>query len=63
MSMAPVSVGAVDVAALTFAGDHFKGEISPAVQDLVDPGIIGVIDSLFAAGRVSDRPCSQHDVA
>jgi len=48
MSMAPISVGPVDLLALSFPGNHFKGEIIPAIQELVDAGTIRVIDLLFA---------------
>jgi hypothetical protein len=41
-------VGPVDFFALRFAGNNFRGEIIPAIQELVDAGTIRVIDILFA---------------
>jgi hypothetical protein len=54
MSTAPISVGPVDFLALTFPGNHFRGEIIPAIQELVDAGTIRVIDILFAV-KVGDE--------
>lgn len=48
MSTTPISVGPVDFFALSFPGNHFRGEIIPAIQELVDAGTIRVIDILFA---------------
>jgi hypothetical protein len=48
MSSAPISVGPVDFIAIAFPGNKFKGEIIPAIQELVDAGTIRVIDILFA---------------
>jgi hypothetical protein len=35
--------------ALKFPGNQFKGEIAPAIRDLVESGTIRVIDILFVA--------------
>jgi hypothetical protein len=48
MSSTPISVGPVDFFVLRFPGNHFRGEIVPAIQALVDAGTIRVIDILFA---------------
>lgn len=48
MSIAPLSVGPVDFFVLRFPGNQFRGEIIPAIQELVDAGTIRVIDILFA---------------
>jgi hypothetical protein len=48
MSDAPISVGPVDFFVLRFPGNNFRGEIIPAIQELVDAGTIRVIDILFA---------------
>ena len=48
MSTAAPSVGPVDVIAIAFPGNNFKGEIIPAIQELVDAGTIKIIDVLFA---------------
>jgi hypothetical protein len=48
MSTTPISVGPVDFFALSFPGNQFRGEIIPAIQELVDAGTIRVIDILFA---------------
>jgi Family of unknown function (DUF6325) len=48
MSTTRPSVGPVDFIALTFQGNHFTGQILPAIQDLVDAGTIRIIDVLFA---------------
>jgi hypothetical protein len=48
MSSTPISVGPVDFFVLRFPGNHFRGEIVPAIQALVDAGTIRIIDILFA---------------
>jgi len=48
MSTTAPSVGPVDLIALAFPGNQFKGEIIPAIQELVDNGTIRIIDVLFA---------------
>jgi len=48
MSTEAPSVGPVDFIVIAFPGNEFKGEIAPAIQDLVDAGTIRVIDILLA---------------
>ena len=45
--MAPTESGPVDIIALEFPGNQFKGELAPALRDLVEDGLIRVIDLLF----------------
>ena len=40
-------IGPVDYAIIAFPGNQFKGEIGPAIADLVDSGTIRVIDIAF----------------
>jgi hypothetical protein len=40
-------IGPVDYAVIAFPGNQFKGEIGPAIADLVDSGTIRVIDIAF----------------
>ena len=42
-----MSIGPVDVLAIKFPGNQFKGEIVPALRDLVESGTIRVVDILF----------------
>jgi Family of unknown function (DUF6325) len=37
-------VGSIEYAVIAFPGNHFKGEIIPAIQDLVDNGIVRILD-------------------
>jgi len=48
--MATVSkpIGPVQCAVFGFPGSNFSGEIAPALADLVDKGIIRVLDLVFA---------------
>jgi hypothetical protein len=48
MSNERPSTGPVDFIAIDFPGSQFKGEILPAIQELVDAGTIAVIDILLA---------------
>jgi hypothetical protein len=43
-----MSLGPVDLLVLKFPGNQFKGEIAPALTELVENGTIRVIDILFA---------------
>ncbi len=43
-----MSLGPVEVLMLRFPGNHFRGEIAPALASLIDNGTIRVIDLLFA---------------
>ena len=40
-------IGPVDYAVIAFPGNQFKGEIAPAIGELVDAGTIRVIDIAF----------------
>jgi hypothetical protein len=42
-----MSVGPVEYMIVSFPGNQFKGEIVPALQELVDAGTINVIDLAF----------------
>jgi len=42
-----MSVGPVEYMIVAFPGNQFKGEIVPALQDLVDAGTINIIDLAF----------------
>lgn len=46
-NMSTVEVGPVDVVMLRFPGNQFKGEIAPALRDLVVRGLVRVVDLLF----------------
>ena len=39
--------GPIDVVFLRFPGNQFRGEIGPALRDLVVSGLIRVVDLLF----------------
>ena len=40
-------IGPVDYAIIAFPGNQFRGEIGPALADLVDSGTIRIIDIAF----------------
>ena len=40
-------IGPVDYAIIAFPGNQFRGEIGPALADLVDSGTIRIIDAAF----------------
>jgi hypothetical protein len=40
-------IGPVDYAIIVFPGNRFRGEIAPAIADLVDDGTIRIIDIAF----------------
>ncbi len=42
-----MTLGPVELLAVRFPGRQFKGEIIPALQELIDKGIIRIIDILF----------------
>jgi hypothetical protein len=52
-----MSVGPVEYMIVAFPGNQFKGEIIPALQELVDAGTINIIDLAFvikdAAGNMA----------
>jgi hypothetical protein len=39
-----MSVASIEYAVIAFPGSHFKGEIIPAMQELVDNGIVRLVD-------------------
>lgn len=39
-----MSVASIEYAVIAFPGSHFKGEIIPALQELVDSGIVRLLD-------------------
>jgi len=43
-----MSLGPVDFFAVKFPGNQFRGEIAPALQQLVDSGTIQIVDLTFA---------------
>ena len=43
-----MSLGPVELLVLKFPGNHFTGDILPALKDLVDSDTIGIIDILLA---------------
>ena len=67
------TIGPVEVLAVEFPGNKFSGEILPALTDLVEAGIVRIIDLVFitkdADGNVASlevsalpprsRPCSR----
>jgi hypothetical protein len=62
-----MSYGPVDFLALEFKGNQFKGEIMPALLDLVNKEIVRVIDLVIvtkdAAGKVTMRELQQVEPA
>jgi uncharacterized membrane protein len=42
-------IGPVDYAIIAFPGSKFKGDIAPALADLVDAGVVRIIDATFVA--------------
>ena len=42
-----MTYGPIEFVVLKFPGNQFSGEIAPALQDLVDSGIVRIIDLLF----------------
>jgi hypothetical protein len=46
--MSTTSIGPVELLVVKFPGNQFKGEIAPALKELVDSGTIRVLDMLFA---------------
>jgi uncharacterized membrane protein len=43
-----MSLGPIELLVVKFPGNQFKGEIAPALADLVESGTIRIIDLLFA---------------
>jgi len=50
-----MTLGPVELLAVRFPGNQFKGEIIPALQDLVDKGTIRIIDILFVSKDAEGR--------
>lgn len=46
-------IGPVDYAIIAFPGNRFRGEVAPALVDLVDAGVIRLIDVAFV-GKSAD---------
>ena len=42
-----MSLGPIELLVVKFPGNQFKGEIAPALNDLVEGGLIRVVDILF----------------
>ncbi len=63
----PATIGPVDVAIIGFAGDAFNGEIAPAIRELVESGVVRIIDLAFvhkdASGNALAIELEDHDVA
>ncbi len=45
--MADETRGSVELAAISFPGSKFNGEIIPALADLVDSGVVAILDLLI----------------
>jgi hypothetical protein len=43
-----MSIGPVELLVVKFPGNKFTGEVGPALKELVDTGLIRIIDLLFA---------------
>ena len=43
-----MAVGPIELLVVKFPGNQFKGEIAPALQELVETGTIRIIDLIFA---------------
>ena len=58
----PDTIGPVDVAVIGFGGDAFNGEIVPALAELVDAGVVRIIDLAFVR-KAADGTVSAVEVA
>jgi len=62
-----MTYGPIDFVALEFKGNQFKGEIFPALMDLVSRDIVRVIDMIVvkkdADGKVTHQEMQEHDGA
>jgi hypothetical protein len=60
-----MTYGPIDFIALEFKGNQFRGEIFPEIMNLVNNGIVRVIDMIIvqkdADGKVSHREIQEHD--
>ena len=58
-------IGPVDYAVIVFPENRFRGEIAPAIADLVDDGTIRIIDASFvtkdAVGNADAMEVTQLD--
>jgi Family of unknown function (DUF6325) len=43
-----MAIGPIELLVVKFPGNQFKGEIAPALQELVETGTIRIIDLIFA---------------
>jgi uncharacterized membrane protein len=43
-----MSIGPVELLVVKFPGNQFTGEVGPALKELVDSGLIRIVDLLFA---------------
>jgi hypothetical protein len=50
-----MTLGPVELLVVKFPGNQFKGEIIPALQELVDKGTIRIIDILFVSKDAEGR--------
>ena len=53
-------IGPVDVYIIGFPGNQFTGRIAPAILDLIDKGIIRVMDLLFVTKDADGSVSSVH---
>ena len=62
-----MTYGPIDFVALEFKGNQFKGEILPAIMDLVSRQVVRVIDMIVvkkdADGKVTHQEMQEHDNA
>jgi uncharacterized membrane protein len=62
-----MGIGPVEILVVSFPGNQFTGEIAPALAELVETGLIRVIDLVFvtkdAAGEVVGVELSELDEA
>ena len=62
-----MSIGPVEILVISFPGNEFNGDVAPALADLVQSGLIRVIDLVFvtkdAAGDVVGLELSDIDPA
>lgn len=60
-----MALGPVEYVVLAFPGNKFRGEIAPALQEVVDKGFIRIIDLIFATkaadGSVTVREFADSD--
>ena len=61
------SVGPIEILVISFPGNEFNGDVAPALSELVQSGLIRVIDLVFvtkdAAGDVAALELSELDEA